>query len=396
VTPLETTLLDGLARFGPLALALTIVAGSLGAPLPLSMLLLAAGALARQGLLELHATVMLAIAGAVMGDSASYGLGRFGGRLLRRSFGTASRSSREEAMAWRQARSALEHRGGLSIFLTRWLLTPLALPVNLLAGSRRYPLGLFLLWDVLGEASWVVLYVGLGYFFADRWQALHSWTGNLTVALLALGLASLLSYSLLRAWRGRAMRAWGRIILGTMQPQWQAAFRLTQADPWRDEVFRSLDHPQLLEQPAAFELSLPSTFGGEKLLRYTVAWLALRLELPVEKIADLQTAVSEAYLNAVEHGNRGRRRLRIQIIFTITAEHLEIEVVDQGLGQYRESEEPPATIEDRVGGQAPARGLGLLLIRQLVDEAEFVQRTNDRGNHFRLRVRRPSLPETGL
>ena len=46
-------------------------------PLPASMVLIAAGAFAQQGVLGAQAAAAAALAGAVLGDSGSYGLGRF-------------------------------------------------------------------------------------------------------------------------------------------------------------------------------------------------------------------------------------------------------------------------------------------------------------------------------
>lgn len=71
-----------------------------------------------------------ALAGSVSGDACSYLLGCFGANLL--------------PMRWRDSTAGIratrlfDHWGGWSVFLTRFLFTPAALPVNLLAGSTRY------------------------------------------------------------------------------------------------------------------------------------------------------------------------------------------------------------------------------------------------------------------
>jgi len=86
----------------------------------------------------------------------------------------------EEAEEW------LKRREGAGVFLSRWLLTPLGPVVNLTSGATEYPWPRFLLYDVLGEALWVALYVLLGKFFSDRVQALSDMLGDFTWAVLGL------------------------------------------------------------------------------------------------------------------------------------------------------------------------------------------------------------------
>ena len=64
--------------------------------------------------------------------------------------------------------------GLLGIFLTRFVLTPVALPVNLLAGSTRYPWPRYLKAVIAGEATWVGLFGGAGYAFAQQWESISS------------------------------------------------------------------------------------------------------------------------------------------------------------------------------------------------------------------------------
>lgn len=183
------TFLNLMLAYGAPALALALLIGALGLPLPLSMLLLAAGAFTRQGLLDLTLTAGLALLATVLGDSGSYYLGRHGRRLVRkRMAGTR---------LWARAQETFDRQGALSILLTRFLLTPLALPTNLIAGSSKYAFSRFLALDVAGELVWVALYGGLGYLFADRWQAINDLAGGLNgllVALIALAGASYLAY----------------------------------------------------------------------------------------------------------------------------------------------------------------------------------------------------------
>jgi membrane protein DedA with SNARE-associated domain len=61
-----------------------------------------------------------------------------------------------------------------------------------------YPWRRFLLWDVLGEVLWVVLYVGVGYVFSNRVQAISEILGNLTWVVVGLVVATILGWQLAR------------------------------------------------------------------------------------------------------------------------------------------------------------------------------------------------------
>ena len=168
--------------------------GVYGVPVLFVALLVAAGSFVEQGELDLWPVLALSAAGAVAGDNVGYALGRWGGRRLTRRLGRFVGGERkvEEAEAW------LKRREGLGVFLSRWLLTPLGPVVNLTAGATEYPWPRFLVYDLLGEALWVALYVLLGRFFSDRVQALSDLLGDLTWAVVALAAAVVLGVLLFK------------------------------------------------------------------------------------------------------------------------------------------------------------------------------------------------------
>jgi membrane protein DedA with SNARE-associated domain len=181
-------LLATLGVYGVPVLFVALLVGSAGVPLPASLMLVAAGSFVEQGELELWPVLALSAAGAILGDQIGYALGRWGGRRLTRRLGRLVGGEKriEDAEEW------LRHREGVGVFLSRWLLTPLGPVVNLTSGATHYPWPRFILYDVLGEALWVALYVLLGRFFSDRVQALSDLLGDLTWAVLGLVAAALL------------------------------------------------------------------------------------------------------------------------------------------------------------------------------------------------------------
>ncbi len=138
--------------------------------------------------------------------------------------------------------------------------------------------------------------------------------------------------------------------------------------------------------PASLELSLPSELGYEVIARDAVAAFARRLGISAERIEDLKTVLCEACINAMEHGNSLDPGLRVQIFCRIEAERLVVEVLDQGVSRYTAAP-TPLSIGEKVAGQGSARGMGLLLISQLCDEAGFVTRSGP-GNCFRFAFHR--------
>ncbi|MGQ0600322.1 MAG: DedA family protein [Anaerolineales bacterium] len=175
---LSEFLLTSMQTYGAWVLGAATLISALGMPLPATMLLVAAGAFAQQGLLDWQTAIVLAALGAVLGDQVSYWMGWSGSALtLRRVRATP---------AWQHAQGLFQRWGGLAIFLSRFALTPLALPVNLLAGSTRYGAWRFFGPAALGEILWVLIFGGLGFAFADQWANVSALTNDLSTYFLVL------------------------------------------------------------------------------------------------------------------------------------------------------------------------------------------------------------------
>jgi len=169
-----------LAANGAPILLLTAFIGSLGIPFPITIVIVAAGAFTHTGLLDWRLAMAACLAGAALADNSEYLLGNFTQRWLKGRFG--------QKAVWQQAQSLIDRQGWWAILLTRFWLTPLAPAVNVLAGSR-YPFWRFLLFDLIGQLVWVLLYGGLGYIFASQWvqisHAISTFSG-VSVALVFL------------------------------------------------------------------------------------------------------------------------------------------------------------------------------------------------------------------
>lgn len=197
MTELSDMFLTSILVYGPSALGLALLLAALGAPIPATMLVIATGAFVQQDLVSGWVTGSIAVLASVMGDSACYGIGRFG-----RSWIPAKIVQHQ---TWRRAENTFHQRGGAAIFLTRFLLTPLALPTNLIAGGNHYAYRRFLLFDIPGEMTWVLLYGGLGFLFADSWEILSSMVSNIAGALVGVVAVAGGGYMAYRTWVKPAM-----------------------------------------------------------------------------------------------------------------------------------------------------------------------------------------------
>jgi membrane protein DedA with SNARE-associated domain len=186
-------LLAALSQYGPPALCGISAIAAVGLPLPMTLLLIVAGSLVSQGVMNFWWAIALASAGSIAGDVAGYVLGRWGGSavLLRLTRLLSRRSGLDRAQ--KQA----EKWGGAGVFLSRWLVTPLGPWINLASGTIRYPWPRFLLWDALGETLGAVLFISVGRLFSDRVLALAALLGDTAWALVALAAAVFLAWQLL-------------------------------------------------------------------------------------------------------------------------------------------------------------------------------------------------------
>lgn len=183
LTDFSTLALGWISVYGAPVVGGILFLGSAGIPLPVTLIVIASGAFMRQNLLEPYSTGVWGYVGTVLGDAVLYCLGYFATGWMERRLGNKA--------TWQDARRLFDRRGGIAIFLTRWLLTAAAIPVTLIAGSSGYPFKKFIIYDMLGELTWIGLYGGLGYAFGSQWELVSDFISNFSGFILgALVLAA--------------------------------------------------------------------------------------------------------------------------------------------------------------------------------------------------------------
>jgi serine/threonine-protein kinase RsbW len=136
--------------------------------------------------------------------------------------------------------------------------------------------------------------------------------------------------------------------------------------------------------PGTIELHIPSRLGYEKIAMNTAASTARMMGFSDERVEDLKTAVAEACINAMEHGNKFDESLSVGIILSMSDDSLEVKVVDTGSGTQGHGTTPD--IDRKMHEEEKARGMGMFLIQALVDEAEWVS-SPPTGSYARMVIR---------
>jgi membrane protein DedA with SNARE-associated domain len=194
--------LDGLVdfvwRLGHWGYAAVFVASTLesaaflGLLVPGDTIAIFAGFLAFLGILDLPETIVVAAAGAVLGDSIGYELGRHLGRPWLNRHGVRFGLGRA---ALERVDGLFARHGGKTVLLGRFVAVVRSL-APFVAGSSRMPYGRFLAFNAAGAILWALGFVLLGYFLGASWWIAERWVGRvgLVAGLIVAGTAAVLLY----------------------------------------------------------------------------------------------------------------------------------------------------------------------------------------------------------
>jgi anti-sigma regulatory factor (Ser/Thr protein kinase) len=115
------------------------------------------------------------------------------------------------------------------------------------------------------------------------------------------------------------------------------------------------------------DFSLASQPGNERVAMQRVVEAIRSLALPSEKLQRLETAVAEATLNAMEHGNHFQDGRPVTVRVLASDTHLCVTVIDLGGANPIPIPQTP-DINAKLAGRQSPRGWGLFLIKKMVDE----------------------------
>ena len=179
-----------LLRHGYAVLFIWVLGGHIGLPIPAGPFLLAAGALAGEGQLNLAIAFGLAVIASLLGDTLWYLIGRHrGGPVL----SLLCRISFNPDSCVRRTLDIFSRHGARSLLVAKFIpgISSVAAP---LAGIfRMHPLR-FLLFAGLGTCFWAGVFAGLGYLFSDQLEEVADYALRLGTLLLLVLLGSLAAY----------------------------------------------------------------------------------------------------------------------------------------------------------------------------------------------------------
>jgi serine/threonine-protein kinase RsbW len=130
------------------------------------------------------------------------------------------------------------------------------------------------------------------------------------------------------------------------------------------------------------ELQLPNSLGSEKIAIQKAVSIAEKMGFSKDKIEDLKTALAEACINAIEHGNKFADNTKVGITFAADDTSLQVVVHDEGDGI-----DPDKIPKERVAenGFPKRRGYGVFLISNLVNEFSF-ENSPGEGNNVKMLI----------
>jgi len=125
-------------------------------------------------------------------------------------------------------------------------------------------------------------------------------------------------------------------------------------------------------------LSIPSILGYEEVVVETVGTVARVKRFPFEKVSKLKTAVAEACVNAIEHGNKEAPDKDVVITIICDEASMNVSIRDFGEG----NPEPDFTMPDikKQIEEKKLGGWGMYLMHTLVDKLEITSEPDNGTN----------------
>ncbi len=116
------------------------------------------------------------------------------------------------------------------------------------------------------------------------------------------------------------------------------------------------------------DFTLPSEPGNERPAMEKVAEAVEGLPLSEQRLERLKTAVAEATMNAMEHGNRYDPEVPVNIQVWLLKERLLVRVIDRGSGPLSSLTAKGPDLEAKLENAQAPRGWGVFLMERMVDE----------------------------
>ncbi len=153
-------------------------------------------------------------------------------------------------------------------------------------------------------------------------------------------------------------------------PNWEQEDDVTLMTLEREGNNLTSNAPETGDWRLLAEFETPSAEGNEREVMKRVADAAQDI-LPASRMEQLKTAVAEATMNAMEHGNKNNPEIPVQVEVKASPKLLSVHITDEG-GSVPIPDNPAPDLDLKLDGMQSPRGWGLFLIKQFVDEMNIV------------------------
>jgi len=186
------TLLQLFKDYGYWIVFFGVMLENAGLPVPGETILLAAGFFASEGHFSVPMVMLIATAGAVLGDNCGYWIGHRVGRGVLIKYGRFVFLSETR---FRSMEKYFESHGDKTVLVARFI-TGFRVFTALFAGASHMRWRTFFIFNVLGAISWAVVMTLLGFFFGKSWELLEQYikgagfvlAGIVVIAIIVLQL----------------------------------------------------------------------------------------------------------------------------------------------------------------------------------------------------------------
>jgi membrane protein DedA with SNARE-associated domain len=160
------TLAEFFAEYGYWVVFVGVMLENAGIPIPGETVLLFAGFLAYHGKIDLLSSILVAIAGATIGDSMGFLIGSVGGR---RFVDRYIRKFPVIAKSFDHSKTLFLKYGQWAVFTGRFI-TGLRMFAGILAGLFRMRYRRFLVFNFTGATVWAIAIIYVGFLFGNSWE----------------------------------------------------------------------------------------------------------------------------------------------------------------------------------------------------------------------------------
>jgi membrane protein DedA with SNARE-associated domain len=195
-----------LNHYGYLAVAFFVTVEDFGIPVPGETILIAAALFAGAGRLNVVVVGIVGFLAAIVGDNIGFAIGHFGGRALALRWGkyvflTPERLDKAEAF--------FERHGGKIIVVARFI-EGLRQANGIVAGITGMHWRKFVLFNAIGAALWVGVWVSVGYLAGNHITAIYNQITRYSLYVLiaaAVAVIAFVAWHLRRRAKRRAARS---------------------------------------------------------------------------------------------------------------------------------------------------------------------------------------------